>query len=65
LSQHGLYYIGKILLKTNYEKSFYYFQKAADNGNKVAQFNLGNCYRIGEGIKNDRKALELFKKSAE
>ena len=35
------------------------------NGNKVAQFNLGNCYRIGEGIKNDRKALELFKKSAE
>ncbi|PKY57744.1 kinase-like protein [Rhizophagus irregularis] len=66
LTQFGLYYIGKILLKTNYEKSFYYLQKAAANGCKFAQFNLGGCYQLGHGVRKDiRKAFELYKKSAE
>ncbi|UZO07701.1 uncharacterized protein OCT59_027977 [Rhizophagus irregularis] len=49
VNQLGLYYIGKILIKTNYEKSFYYFQKSAENGYKVAQHDLGKCYRDGTG----------------
>ncbi|CAB4393251.1 unnamed protein product [Rhizophagus irregularis] len=66
LSQLGLYYIGKILLKSNCEKSFYYLQKAAANGCKFAQFNLGGCYQLGHGVRKDaRKAFELYKKSAE
>ncbi|GES82577.1 kinase-like domain-containing protein [Rhizophagus clarus] len=66
INQLGLYYIGKILIKTSYEKSFFYFQKAAENGYKVAQHNLGECYRNGIGVRKDeRKAFELFKKSAE
>ncbi|RIA80725.1 hypothetical protein C1645_838182 [Glomus cerebriforme] len=65
LSQLGLNYVGKILLKTNYEKSFYYFQKAAVNGCKFALFNLGECYQLGKGVKKDyRKAFELYNKSA-
>ncbi|CAB4417956.1 unnamed protein product [Rhizophagus irregularis] len=65
LNQHGLYYVGRILLKANYEKSFYYLQKAAGNGCKYAQFNLGKCYQIGTGVRKDtRKAFELYKKSA-
>ncbi|GBB92301.1 hypothetical protein RclHR1_00020004 [Rhizophagus clarus] len=65
LNQFGLYFIGKILLKTNYEKAFYYLQKAARNGCKFAQFNLGKCYQSGEGVKKDtRKAFELYKNSA-
>ena len=50
----------------NYKKAFSYFQKAAENENKFAQHNLGNCYRLGIGVvKNERKAFELFKQSAE
>ncbi|GET01068.1 Sel1 repeat family protein [Rhizophagus clarus] len=65
LCQRGLYYLGKMILKTNYEKSFYYFQKAAENGCKFSQFNLGGCYQLGNGVRKDiRKAFELFKKSA-
>src|SRR6266496_653929 len=65
-SQHGLYYIGKLLLKINYEKSFYYFQKAAENGCKFSQFNLGGCYQLGDGVRKDiRKSFELYKSSAE
>ena len=48
------------------EKSFYWHQKAAENGNKVAQYNLGHCYKIRKGIeKNEAKAFEWYKKSAE
>src|SRR6266542_2532650 len=66
LSQLGLYYIGKILLKTNYEKSFYYLQKAANNGCKYAQYNLDGCYQLGDGVRQDiRKSFELYKKSAD
>ncbi|PKC66208.1 hypothetical protein RhiirA1_460010 [Rhizophagus irregularis] len=66
LSRLGFYYFGKLLLKTNYEKSFYYFQKAAENGCKFAQYNLGGCYQLGDGVMKDlRKSFELYKKSAE
>ncbi len=66
LIQLGLYFIGKLLIKASYEKAFYYFQKAAENGYKVAQHNLGLCYRDGIGVKkNEKIAFELFKKSAE
>ncbi|GBC08662.1 hypothetical protein RclHR1_00830013 [Rhizophagus clarus] len=65
LSQRGLYYAGRLLLKTNYEKSFYYLQKTATNGCKTAQFNLGRCYQLGTGVRKDtRKAFELYKISA-
>ncbi|GBB89765.1 hypothetical protein RclHR1_16560006 [Rhizophagus clarus] len=65
LSQLGLYYIGKILLKANYEKSFYYLRKAARDGCKYSQFNLGKCYQLGTGVRKDtREAYELYKKSA-
>jgi len=52
--------------KINYKKAFYYFQKAAENGNKFAQYNLGNCYKNGEGVEKDaNKAFLLYQKSAE
>ncbi|RGB27446.1 hypothetical protein C1646_769091 [Rhizophagus diaphanus] len=66
LSQLGFYCVGKLLLRTNYEKSFYYFQKAAENGCKFSQFNLGGCYQLGDGVRKDlRKSFELYKQSAE
>src|SRR6266542_6145434 len=64
LKQFGLHYIWKILKKTDYEK-FYYHQKAAENGCKVAQFNLGKYYELEKGVeKDERIAFELYEKSA-
>ncbi|PKC00108.1 kinase-like protein [Rhizophagus irregularis] len=60
LSQLGFYCVGKLLLKTNYEKSFYYFQKAAENGCKFAQFNLGGCYQLGDGVRKDLRNIKAF-----
>lgn len=65
LIQFGLNYLGIILSKTNYEKAFYYFQKTAEDGCKVAKSNLGGCYLRGRGVKKDeRKAYELYNQSA-
>ena len=33
----------------NVEKTFYWYQKAADNGNDVAMYNLAICYENNEG----------------
>ncbi|UZO07132.1 uncharacterized protein OCT59_027430 [Rhizophagus irregularis] len=52
--------------KQNYKKAYYYFQKAAEGGYKIAQFDLGSCYENGKGVKkNNRKAFKLYQKSAE
>ncbi|GES99064.1 kinase-like domain-containing protein [Rhizophagus clarus] len=52
--------------KKNYKKAFYYFQKAAESGNRIAQCDLGDCYKMGKGVKiNNRKAFELYQMSAE
>ena len=42
------------------------YNKAAEVGNKEAQYNLGRCYEFGIGIeKGEAKAFENYKKSAE
>ena len=46
--------------------TFYWNQKAAENGNKIAQYNCGEHYELGNGIEKDEfKAFEYYKKSAE
>ncbi|RIA83138.1 hypothetical protein C1645_861319 [Glomus cerebriforme] len=48
------------------EKAIHWYQKAAENGNKFSQYNLGRCYRYGIGVERDEiKAFEWCKKSAE
>ncbi|RIA87248.1 hypothetical protein C1645_777710, partial [Glomus cerebriforme] len=48
----------------NYKRAFFYFQKTAENENRV-QYNLGNCYMNGEGIETDkRRAFKLYQMSA-
>jgi TPR repeat protein len=49
----------------NLGKAAQLWQKAADQGNAVAQFNLGQLYQYGEGVPKDLgKAAELYKKAA-
>src|SRR5438045_2325730 len=49
----------------NLEKAFYWFQKAAENGNGDAMNNLATCYENGKGTeKNLEKAFYWFQKAA-
>src|SRR5436190_248752 len=59
------YYNGEGTEK-NLEKAFYWYQKAAENGNNNAMYNLARCYKNREGTeKNLEKALHWYQKAAE
>ena len=50
----------------NETKAFEWYLKSAENGNAIAQNNLGDCYKNGIGTdKNETKAFEWYLKSAE
>ena len=43
----------------------YWYRKAAEQGDVVAQNCLGGCYSIGKGVEQDhKKAVYWLKKSA-
>ena len=45
----------------NLEKAFYWYQKAAENGQINAMFNLALCFKNGEGTeKNLEKAFYWY-----
>jgi len=49
-----------------YERAFYWFCNAAEQGHAEAQFALGTLYAAGDGVKkNDELAIEWFRKAAE
>lgn len=52
-------------VKQNYKKAVDYYQKAADQGNPLAQFNLGYFKEGGLGGEQDyNKATEYYQKAA-
>ena len=52
--------------KGDYGKAIEWFLKAAEQGNSVAQYNLGDCYLRGNGVQRDKdKALKWITKAAE
>ena len=49
-----------------FDELFRLLSQAANQGDAVAQNNLGYCYEKGEGVeKNLSKAIEWYKKAAE
>lgn len=57
----GSYYIEN----KEFKKAFIWLEKSALQGNRCAQFSLGNCYRKGKGVEqNYKKAFEWYEKSA-
>ncbi|MCX6926327.1 MAG: tetratricopeptide repeat protein, partial [Verrucomicrobia bacterium] len=43
-----------------------WYRKAADQGNAIAQFNLGGCYYGGEGVPKDYiEAVKWYRKAAD
>lgn len=48
------------------QRACYWYQKAALQGNAVAQYSLGRCYFNGDGVGEDTsKAVYWFRKAAE
>jgi len=49
-----------------YSKAIEYFQLSSQQGNSVAQYNLGYMYLNGYGVNKDySKAIELYKLAAQ
>jgi uncharacterized protein len=43
-----------------------WYRKAAEQGNAIAQYNLGDMYRVGEGVSADNSAAAIwYRKAAE
>lgn len=50
----------------NMKEALKWYQKSADQGNMIAQYNLGQMYRSGNGVEVDyEKALKYYKKAAD
>ena len=37
--------------KLDYEKAYYCFYRAAEQGNKIGEYSVGKCYYYGRGVK--------------
>ena len=60
-----IYFHGYLNCKQDYEKGFYYFKLAADQGHISAIFNVASCYDVGKGVKQDKsKAVSYYKLAA-
>jgi TPR repeat protein len=52
-------------VKKNQKKAVEWYQKAAEQGDAIAQYNLGISYKEGQGVKKDKnKAAEWLSKAA-
>jgi hypothetical protein len=60
------YYSGRYGLQWDYKFALHWFKKAAEQGNAVAQYNVGYMYHYGEGAPQDfRMAVEWYRKAAQ
>ena len=49
----------------NAEQAVYWLRKSAEQGVAEAEFELGNCYSLGEGVsENNKQALYWFRRAA-
>ena len=50
----------------DYSEAVKWYRKAAEQGNKQAQYNLGVCYESGRGVPQDySEAVKWYRKAAE
>ena len=64
---HELYKEGcQFDISQNYEEAAKWYRKAAEQGNHLAQYNLGSCYYYGKGVsQNYEEAAKWYRKAAE
>ncbi|MCX4306226.1 MAG: tetratricopeptide repeat protein [Acetatifactor sp.] len=64
--QIGYFYLEGIGCKKDFERAFYWTQRAAQHGDRDGQYNLGFFYEEGVGVeKNPEKAKSWFKAAAQ
>ena len=62
----ALYEVGGEEIKQDYQKAIYWYTKAAEQGNEIAQNRLGHMYELGTGVEQDyQKAIYWYTKAAE
>lgn len=62
----GCEYLKGTEIQRDYERAFYWFCNAAQQGHAEAQFALGALYDAGDGVKqNDALAVAWYRKAAE
>jgi NADPH-dependent 7-cyano-7-deazaguanine reductase QueF-like protein len=62
----GYAYTFGIYVTSDKDMAFKYYQFSADQGNAVAQRNVGNCFSSGEGVMMDKfEAFRYYKLSAD
>ncbi|MBV1889609.1 MAG: SEL1-like repeat protein, partial [Gammaproteobacteria bacterium] len=44
----------------NFERAAEWYLQAAEQGDALAQFNLGRMYRFGEGVEKDMSTAALW-----
>lgn len=74
LALHGdasaQFVVGKILdygnggVRQNQEAAVRWYMRAAEQGYSGAQFNLGNCYELGEGVAQDKRSAAYWYRQA-
>ena len=58
------YFLGLNGVEQSYSKAAYWWEKAAEQGNSSAQYNIGACYYNGDGVeKSKTKAIYWFRKA--
>lgn len=60
----AIYYYGECGLKSDYSKSFQYFNLAALEGNRPAKYYLGLCYEYGRGVPQNKDVAKLYYKES-
>jgi len=64
-SMLGIWYYDGVIVKENFKEAVKWNTRAADNGCKIAKYNLGWLYYMGgEGVEQDKKkGIKLFEES--
>jgi len=62
----AVFFFGNLGSAKDYVEAVKWFRKAAEQSLALAQFNLGNCCRIGQGVaKDDVEAVKWYRKAAQ
>ena len=60
----GCEFLKGIEAKRDYERAFYWFCNAAEQGHADAQFALGTLYAAGDGVNKNTELAEVFYRKA-
>ena len=52
-------------IQQNYDRAFYWYKKAADQGTAVAQYTIGTMHEKGQGVvRSQIEAVQWYRKAS-